>query len=45
MARIKLVLPEKFSFKTSIPVRISDLNYGNHLANHVYLEKIGRAHV
>jgi YbgC/YbaW family acyl-CoA thioester hydrolase len=43
MARIKLVLPEKFSFKTSIPVRISDLNYGNHLANHVYLEMMQEA--
>ncbi|MCF7792182.1 MAG: thioesterase family protein [Victivallales bacterium] len=33
MARVKLQLPEKFIFSTEIPVRITDLNYGNHLAN------------
>ncbi len=40
MARIKLQLPDNFSFSVKIPVRISDLNYGNHMANHVYLEMI-----
>jgi len=43
MARIKLQLPENFSFSVKIPVRISDLNYGNHLANHVYLEMMQEA--
>lgn len=43
MARIKLTLPETFSFSMQIPVRISDLNYGNHLANHVYLELMQEA--
>lgn len=43
MARIKLQLPEKIDFSTHIPVRISDLNYGNHLANHVYLEMMQEA--
>lgn len=33
MARIKLNLPESFLFTTTIAVRITDLNYGNHLAN------------
>ncbi len=33
MARIKLRLPEKFLFSTSIPVRITDLNYGGHVGN------------
>lgn len=33
MARIKINLPENFLFTTTIPVRITDLNYGNHLAN------------
>ena len=33
MARIKLVLPEQFTFATVIPIRISDINYGNHLGN------------
>ena len=33
MARLKLILPESFLFSTTIAVRITDLNYGNHLAN------------
>lgn len=43
MARIKLQLPSIINFSTQIPVRISDLNYGNHLANHVYLEMMQEA--
>ncbi|MEI6508204.1 MAG: thioesterase family protein [Bacteroidota bacterium] len=37
MARIKLTLPDTFIFKTEIPVRISDINYGNHLSNDAFL--------
>lgn len=33
MARIHIDLPEKFIFSTDLPVRVSDLNYGNHLGN------------
>jgi acyl-CoA thioester hydrolase len=33
MARIEIALPEKFAFETSLPVRVSDLNYGNHVGN------------
>ncbi len=33
MARIKLELPKKHLAAFSIPVRISDINYGNHLGN------------
>lgn len=33
MARIKLDLPESYSFETSVKVRISDINYGGHLGN------------
>jgi acyl-CoA thioester hydrolase len=33
MARIKLTLPDKFIFSTQIKVRITDINYGNHLGN------------
>jgi acyl-CoA thioesterase FadM len=33
MARIKIDLPESFSFVVSIPVRITDLNYGGHVGN------------
>jgi len=43
MARIKLQIVDKYLFEMKIPVRISDLNYGNHLANHVYLEMMQEA--
>jgi acyl-CoA thioester hydrolase len=33
MARIKIELPETFSFHTSFAVRVTDLNYGNHVGN------------
>ena len=33
MGRIKIQLPEKFIFTTTLTVRIDDLNYGRHLAN------------
>jgi len=45
MARIKINLPEQFLFKTTIPVRITDLNYGNHLANDKVLSIIHEARV
>lgn len=31
MSRIEIHLPEKFVFATEIEVRVSDLNYGNHV--------------
>jgi acyl-CoA thioester hydrolase len=43
MARIKIDLPEQFSFSTSIPVRITDLNYGNHVGNDAVLSIIHEA--
>lgn len=33
MGRIKIDLPEKFSFTTKIPIRITDINYGGHVGN------------
>lgn len=33
MARIEIQLPKKFIFQTEIVVRVSDLNYGNHVGN------------
>ncbi|MGD9489126.1 MAG: acyl-CoA thioesterase [Calditrichaceae bacterium] len=45
MARIKLEIPEKFIFQTEISVRITDLNYGNHLANDALLSIIHEARV
>ena len=32
MARIEISLPSKFTFSTSIPIRISDINQGGHLS-------------
>jgi acyl-CoA thioester hydrolase len=43
MARIKIDLPEQFSFTTSIPVRITDINYGNHVGNDAILSLIHEA--
>jgi len=45
MARIKLELPETFSFRTEITVRITDLNYGGHLGNADTLVLIHEARV
>lgn len=33
MARIKLELPSQFIFTATVPIRITDLNYGNHVGN------------
>lgn len=43
MDRIKLHVPESFRFSVVLPVRITDLNYGNHLANTAVLEFIHEA--
>lgn len=37
MARVKLDLPERFSFSTELTVRIGDINYGQHLGNDAVL--------
>ncbi len=43
MARIKLSVPQKFNFQTTIPVRISDVNYGGHVGNDAILSIIHEA--
>lgn len=43
MGRIKIQLPDKFSFTCSIPVRITDLNYGGHVGNDTILSIIHEA--
>lgn len=43
MARIKLALPAHFRFSTLIPVRITDINYGNHLGNDAVLSILHEA--
>jgi len=43
MERIKINLPENFSFSTSITIRITDLNYGGHVGNDSFLSFIHEA--
>ncbi|MCF8239652.1 MAG: thioesterase family protein [Saprospiraceae bacterium] len=45
MARIKLDIPDTLPFQTEIRVRISDLNYGNHLGNDRLLAYLQEARV
>jgi acyl-CoA thioesterase FadM len=45
MARIKIQIPEKFIYKTVIPIRITDINYGGHLGNDSMLSIIHEARV
>lgn len=33
MARVKIEMPSSYRFSTTIPVRISDVNYGGHVGN------------
>lgn len=43
MARIRIALPELFSFRCNIPVRITDINYGGHVGNDTVLSLIHEA--
>jgi acyl-CoA thioester hydrolase len=45
MARIKLTVPENILAVVNIPVRISDINYGNHLGNDSVVSIIHEARV
>jgi len=45
MPRIKIVLPNKFIFRTEIQIRITDINYGGHLGNDSLLSIIHEARV
>ena len=45
MARIKLLLPERKIFSTEIAVRITDINYGNHVGNDAFVRLIHEARV
>lgn len=45
MARIKIELPQQFSFMTRLQVRITDLNYGGHVGNDTILSIIHEARV
>ena len=43
--RIQLQLPDTFTFQTEIPVRITDINYGNHLGNDAILSMMHEVRV
>src|SRR5260221_13640446 len=43
MARVKIGLPEQFSFSCQIPLRITDVNYGGHVGNDTILSIIHEA--
>lgn len=45
MARVKIDIPEKSIFQCSIPVRISDINYGQHLGNDALVRLLHEARV
>lgn len=43
MERIKISLPDNYAFSTNITIRITDLNYGGHVGNDVFLALIHEA--
>lgn len=43
MNRIKINLPEKFSFSTHLQIRVTDLNYGGHVGNDTVLSILQEA--
>jgi 4-hydroxybenzoyl-CoA thioesterase len=45
MARVTIELPEQFAFSTELDVRITDINYGNHLGNDALLGLLHEARV
>jgi acyl-CoA thioester hydrolase len=45
MSRIKIDFPEKILATVTIPVRITDLNYGNHVGNDSFVAIIHEARV
>jgi acyl-CoA thioester hydrolase len=43
MARIKLDIPQNIIATIAVPIRISDINYGNHLGNDAFVAIIHEA--
>jgi acyl-CoA thioester hydrolase len=43
MARIKICLPEHFSFSCQLSIRITDINYGGHVGNDTVLSILHEA--
>lgn len=45
MARVKVITPEKIIGSICLPVRITDINYGNHLGNDALISLLHEARV
>ena len=45
MSRVRVALPSTFIFETSIPTRITDLNYGGHVGNDTILSLVHEGRV
>jgi len=45
MARIVIDLPDQFSFSVTLAVRVTDLNYGNHVGNDNMLSLLHEARI
>ena len=45
MARIRIEIPERFIAKVEVPVRITDINYGNHVGNDAFVAMVHEARV
>ena len=45
MARIKIDMPDQYLFSTILPIQITDINYGNHLANDKLLSMMHEARI
>lgn len=43
MQRIKIEQPAAYTFSTHVPIRISDINYGNHVGNDAFLSLLHEA--
>ena len=43
MERIKINLPDTFTFSTTIKIRITDINYGGHVGNDSFLSLVHEA--
>jgi acyl-CoA thioesterase FadM len=41
--KLSLEIPSSFQFETTIPIRITDINYGGHLGNDAFLSLIHEA--
>lgn len=45
MARIKIEMPDHFTFNIELPIRIGDINYGGHLSNDAVLSMVHEARI